>query len=348
MKGRQVVLGQFHGNEAAALMQDGQLIDLILDPGSQTALIPGAICRGVTERLMKGQGGVFVRLPDGQRGYLRERSGVSEGQSVLVQVSGVAEEGKAIPLSGRLLFRGRYGLVTPAAPGINVSRRIRDSETREALVELAQAQLGERSHGLILRSAAADADHEDIAEELGPLIDLADRITAETAGGPELLLDAATPWELAWTEWAEPEPDAVEEGEDSFDRCGVSDAIDALLSAEIVLPMGAHAWIEPTRALIAVDVNTGRDTSPAASLKANIALARDLPRQLRLRGLGGQVAVDFAPIPKRDRAVLDQVLGAAFKGDGAETTLIGWTKMGLYEISRKRDRVALTRLTGGH
>ena len=57
--------------------------------------------------------------------------------------------------------------------------------------------------------------------------------------------------------------------------------------------------IEPTRALVAVDVNTGPDTSPAASLKANIAAARDLPRQLRLRGLGGQVVVDFAPMPKK-------------------------------------------------
>ncbi len=104
--------------------------------------------------------------------------------------------------------------------------------------------------------------------------------------------------------------------------------------------------VEPTHALIAIDVNTGSDTSPAAALKANIALARDLPRQLRLRGLGGQVVVDFAPVPKRDRAVLDQVLRAAFKGEGTETTLIGWTKMGLYEISRKRDRAPLSRFIG--
>ena len=77
--------------------------------------------------------------------------------------------------------------------------------------------------------------------------------------------------------------------------------------------------IEPTRALVAVDVNTGADTSPAASLKANIAAARDLPRQLRLRGLGGQVVVDFAPMPKRDRAILDQVMKAAFKAEGEAT-----------------------------
>ena len=344
MKGRQVVLGHVHGNEAAALMQDGQLIDLFLDPASLEGLAPGTICRGVVERLMKGQGGAFVRLPDGLRGYLRERSGLGEGKAVLVQVGGVAEEGKAIPLSTRLIFKGRYGLVTPKAPGINVSRRIRESKTREELLSHGQALLGERHHGLILRSAAERAAPDEIESDLAPLIDLADRITAETEGGPEILLEAATPWELAWTEWADPEPDAIEQDPDSFDRCGVSDAIDSLLSVHVPLPMGARAIIEPTHALIAIDVNTGSDTSPAASLKANIALARDLPRQLRLRGFGGQIVVDFAPMPKRDRATLEQVLNSVFKHEGTETTLVGWTKMGLYEISRKRDRAALTRM----
>lgn len=346
MKGRVVVLGRHNGDEAAALMQDGQLVDLIVDPGALAPLAPGAICRGVVERLMKGQGGVFVRLPEGQTGYLRDRSGLREGQPLLVQVSGVADEGKAVPLSSRLLFRGRHALVTPGAPGVNVSRRIRDSETRAALETLGQSCLGERSHGLILRSIAAVADEDEIAAELADLIELADRITVEADGPAELLLDAPGAWEQAWMDWADPAPDVIEEGDDSFDRCGVSEALDLLLDDAISLPHGAGAYIEPTRALVAVDVNTGRDTSPAAALKANIALARELPRQLRLRGLGGQVVIDFAPMPKRDRATLDQVLRAVFKGEGTETTLVGWTTMGLYEINRKRDRIALARLMG--
>ena len=69
-----------------------------------------------------------------------------------------------------------------------------------------------------------------------------------------------------------------------------------------------------------------------------------MPRQLRLRGLGGQIVVDFAPMPKRDRGTVEQNLRSAFKAEAAETVLIGWTAMGLYEISRKRDRVALSRL----
>ena len=344
MKGRQVVLGHLNGAEAAALMQDGRLIDLILPPEALAPLAPGAICRAVTERLMKGQGGVFLRLPDGQKGYLRERSGIREGAAILVQVSGIAEEGKAIPVTSRLIFRGRHALVTPGAPGVNVSRRIRDDDRRAALAALGTSLLEDRDYGLILRSIAENADDADIAAELSPLIQMADSICAEVQGKPELLLDAPSAWEAAWLDWADPEPDAVEEGDDSFDRCGVTDAVDALLSPRMDLGGGAFAFIEQTRALVAIDVNTGSDGTPAASLKANIALARDLPRQLRLRGLGGQIVVDFAPMPKRDRAILDQSLRAAFKGDASETTLVGWTAMGLYEINRKRDRVPLARL----
>ena len=124
---------------------------------------------------------------------------------------------------------------------------------------------------------------------------------------------------------------------------GLAEMIDDLLAPRVGLSGGGHMMIEPTRALVAVDVNTGPDTSPAASLKANIAAARELPRQLRLRGLGGQVVVDFAPMPKRDRAVLDQVIRAAFKGE-TEANLAGWTTLGLYEMTRKRDRLPLAEL----
>ena len=344
MKGRQVVLGHLFGLEAAALMVDGQLANLLVAGDPLTPLAPGAICRATTDRFMKGQGGVFLRLPDGQTGYLRDRKGVPEGKPVLVQIAGVAEEGKALPLSTRLLLRGRHALVTPGAPGVNVSRSIRDEDRRDALAALGREVLGVRDHGLILRSVTLDADDAEIRDELEQLIDLADRICAETTGGPELLLDAPSPWEQAWMDWAEPAPDAVEEGDDSFERCGVLEAVDALLSPRISLPGSADAFVEATRALVAVDVNTGNDTSLAAGLKANIAVARELPRQLALRGLGGQVVIDFAPMPKRDRAALDQVLQAAFRGAGSETTLVGWTAMGLYELTRKRDRVPLARL----
>ncbi|NCO17611.1 MAG: ribonuclease G, partial [Alphaproteobacteria bacterium] len=164
---------------------------------------------------------------------------------------------------------------------------------------------------------------------------------ADLEGGPELLVEGAMAQEIAWRDWSDPKPDEVADAEGAFAAHGVAEMVDAVLVPAVALPGGGHMMIEPTRALVAVDVNTGPDTSPAAALKANIAAARDLPRQLRLRGLGGQVVVDFAPMSKRDRAVLDQVLRAAFKGESAETSLAGWTPLGLFELVRKRDRLPL-------
>jgi len=342
MKGRIVVLGQWAGRDAAALVVDGVLHDLVIDPPGDDPLQPGAILRGVVDRPVKGQGGVFVKLP-GAMGFLRQVSGLAPGQRVIVQVTGAAEGGKAVPLSIRVLFKARLAIVTPGAPGLNISRRIRDEDTRDALQALAADQMAGAApdHGLILRSAAETADEDEICAEITAMRDLAAAVMADLSGAPELLVEAPGAHELAWREWSDPAPDTVEQGEDSFDQLAVSEMIDALRIPEVPLPGGGFMAIEPTRALVAVDVNTGPDTSPAAALKANIAAARDLPRQLRLRGLGGQVTVDFAPVPKKDRGTLEQVLRAAFKGEAAETTLAGWTPLGCYELQRKRDRLPL-------
>ena len=102
--------------------------------------------------------------------------------------------------------------------------------------------------------------------------------------------------------------------------------------------------IEPTRALVAVDIDTGGDTSPAAGLKANIAAMRALPRALRVRGLGGQVTIDAAPMPKRDRRQVETVLKSALRDDRIETAIVGWTPLGHLELQRKRDRHPLEAL----
>ena len=83
-------------------------------------------------------------------------------------------------------------------------------------------------------------------------------------------------------------------------------------------------------------MNTAGDFTPAAALKANIAAARALPRQLRLRGLGGQIVIDFAPGPKRDRAIIEQSLTASLRNEGTESHIAGWTPLGHCEVQRKR------------
>ena len=342
MTGRIVVLGHIGDRPTAALVVDGQLQDLLIDPADDTPL-PGAIYRAVADRPMKGQGGMFVKLPQGS-GFLRQTTGIAPGQRVLVQVSGPTEPGKALPVTTRLLFKSRYAIVTPSAPGLNISRRIKDEDLRADLTALATDAMNglDPDLGLILRSAAEHADAEEITADIAAVRDLCLAVLADLDGPPELLVEGAGAHETAWRDWAEPQPDEVIE--DGLEATGTLDLISELKSPHVALTGGGSMLIEPTRALTAVDVNTGPDTSPAASLKVNIAAARDLPRQLRLRGLGGQVVVDFAPMPKRDRAILDQVLRAAFKSEAAETNLAGWTTLGLYEMTRKRDRLALSDL----
>jgi Ribonuclease G/E len=338
MKGSVIALGQIGGREVAALMVDGVLQDLALE---SDGFGPGAILRGVVGRPVKGLGGVFVDLPEGQSGFLRAPKGLAPGQRILVQVTGAAEEGKALPLTQRLLFKSRHAIITPDAPGLNVSRAIRDDEVRADLEALARDGMAgaDDSLGLILRSVCEAADDATIAEDIAQMRALAEAVLADLDGGPELLVDAPGPHELAWRDWGD--VDEVDDSEDALDLSGALDQIEALLRPEVPLDGGASLTIEPTRALVAVDVNTGPDTSPAAGLKASIAAARELPRQLRLRGLGGMVVIDFAPCPKKDRHILEQVLGKAFRSDAGEATLAGWSPLGNFELTRRRDRPAL-------
>ena len=343
MKGRVLVLDEIDGRQAAALMVDGRLEELAIDPSDDVA-IPGAIYRAVADRPVKGQGGIFVKLPQGS-GFLRQISGVAPGQRLLVQVTGPAEAGKAVPVTTRLLFKSRFAIITPDAPGLNISRRIKDEDRRAELSSLAEAGMAGADDriGLILRSGCQEAEDQAIIEDIAAMRGLAEAVLADVNGAPELLVDGPSAHDLAFRDWLDPAVDDADTDPESFERHGVIEALQTLRGPRVALEAGGHMAIEPTRALVAVDVNTGADTSPAAALKANVAAARDLPRQLRLRGLGGQVVVDFAPMPKRDRHILDQVLKAAFKADG-ETNLAGWTTLGLYELTRKRDRLPLSDL----
>ena len=125
---------------------------------------------------------------------------------------------------------------------------------------------------------------------------------------------------------------------DPFDHFGVWDEIDRLAAPEVDLPSGGWMAIESTRAMVTVDVNTAGEFSDGAGMAANIEAARELPRQLRLRGLGGQIVIDFAPLKKMHRKKIEEVLKAAFRRDPIATTLAGWTPLGNFELQRKRER----------
>jgi Ribonuclease G/E len=338
MKGRMIVLDHLHGREAAALMVDGRLDDLLIDDPAAPRI--GAVYRAICDRALKGQGGMMLRLPEGGTAWLRQAKGLAPGEPLLVQVTSVAEPGKAVPVTDRVLFKSRFAIVTPDAPGLNVSRAITDEAERERLLAIAH-EVMEGPFGLILRSAAAGADEDAVAEDIAAMLELATAVTDDMNGTePDCLTEGDGPHLLAWREWTAP---VVMTEPGGFAREGVLEEIDALGGAKVELGEGSM-WVEPTRALVAVDVNTGGDTSPAAALKANLAAARALPRALRLRGLGGQVVVDFAPMSKAHRKQLEQSLKASFRNDPIETSLLGWTPAGNFELSRKRERAPTARL----
>ena len=338
MKGRTIILDHLAGLEAAALMVDGQLDDLLIDTADGPRA--GAIFRGICDRPIKGQGGMMLRLPDGETGFLRQGKGLRPGQPVLVQVTGHAEGGKAIPVTDRVLFKSRYAIVTPGKPGVNVSRQIGDDDKRDAILAIAH-EVYDGAHGLILRSSCETGKAEEIAEDIIAMAELADAVLGDADGSePEALTEGDGPHTLAWREWTRPAEVVTAAG--SFETHGVLDQIAGLADPRVPLD-GGNMYVEPTRALVAVDVNTGNDTSPAAALKANLAAARALPRALRLRGLAGQISVDFVTMSKAHRKQVEQSLRAAFKADPIETSLVGWTPMGLFELQRKRERAPLSR-----
>lgn len=335
MKGRLIALDHIGELEAAALIVDGRLEDLIIDTDAPT---PGTIYRAIADRPMKGQGGMFLNTPDGHC-FLRQTKGLAPGQAVLVQVTGYSEAGKAIPVTADVLFKSRFAIITPEKPGLNISRSIRDEDRREELLAIANEQMGDNDFGLILRSAAANGSDDEIAEDIRAMVDMASAVLGDLDGKePEKLIEGDGPHTVAWREWHEPATIDTEEG--SFEAHGVMDMIEDLRRPRVDLGIGNNSclFVEPTRAFVAVDVNTGADTSMAAGLKANLAAAKAIPRALRLRGLGGMIIIDLAPMPKKERRTFETSLRAQLKADGIDTVLAGWTPLGNYELQRKRER----------
>ncbi len=338
MKGRTIALDHINGREAAALMVDGKLEDILIE-GDAPAI--GTIYRARADKPVKGQGGMFLKTPDGSA-FLRQIKGLAPGAMLVVQVTGFAEDGKAIPVTQKILFKSRYAIVTPDAPGLNISRSIRDEDERDRLLEVAHDMMSDSTFGLILRSACAGADLDEIAEDIEAMCALASQVVHDEGSEIETLSAGDGPHVQAWRDWVEDAEVVRDEG--CFDGHGVLDALAEIQSIRESLSGGGFMFIEPTRALVAVDVNTGADASLAAGIKANMACAKALPRALRLRGIGGQIVLDLAPMPKKDRRAFETALRSAFRSDSEDTALVGWTTLGHYELQRKRGRIPLSEI----
>ncbi|MCY4305787.1 MAG: ribonuclease E/G [Aestuariivita sp.] len=336
---KQVILGRIRQRKAAVLMIDGKLVDLFVDADLPTI---GTIYRAICDRPAKGMGGFFLKTPDGSA-FLRSSNAVAKNYPLIVQVNGYAENRKAIPVTHKVVFKSRYAVITPSNSGVNLSRKIRKNEVRSRLLEMAKKAMGGSNMGLILRSITEKAKLDEIALDISHLKKKAESILSKVSDGSQMILmEGDKSWDLALRDWTEEA--SVIRDENAFEQYGICEQINSALGLSISLGSFASMTVEETRALVAVDIDTGGDLSPAAGLKANIAAARVLPTVLRVRGVGGQIVLDVAPMMKKNRSQFENILRASFKADEINTTMVGWTAMGHYELHRKRVRVPLREL----
>lgn len=252
-----------------------------------------------------------------------------------------------------------------------------------AMGEAMIAEGGERlvpGAGYILRTAATDASLTDLKEDAERLADawrpvLAKRQAAEApatlyhdldpvertlrdmvrADTVRILIDDAAAVEAAKAYCRRAMPEA-ESRIDLFDGPGalfdlydLEDEIDKLLSPRVPLPSGGWITIETTEALTAVDVNSGSFTASTGleetSVKVNIEAADEIGRQVRLRGIGGLIVVDFIHLAEEDNiAEVIDVLSQSLSRDHTPTQISPMSEFGLVEITRKRVRDPLFKL----
>ena len=200
------------------------------------------------------------------------------------------------------------------------------------------ALLSARIEGVEADRLAAGAATLDPPARLHPAPGFANSLKLRLPGCPErVLVDEAAPLGELRQSFPAAEITQSPIGDWPLDL----DALfDCALAATVPLPGGGAIHIDEARAAVLIDVDTGsRDTGSAArsSRRANLAAARMIARQLRLRQLGGGIVVDFAALDApRERERLRQAIAAALAGDPARPQLLGWTRLGHLEIVRPR------------
>ncbi len=356
--GRLIVIDRTDTRSAAALVVNNRIEDLLVDHPDPTTPVPGTVFRARVERKLTGLGGFILNLGQGQHGFMKSSVKLKPGHHLAVQVKTIPAHGKAAGVAPQIRIRTRYVVLEQGHRGIEFSERLsEDQKCRIPLQDVADSipGLDLTSTSVSFRAPCLDADLSTVADELTRETCEFNRILESAArGNPGLRARAPAASDCAMTEWMFPTPDRIIDERGSFDTLGIWDMVARILDPAVSLPKspgapervgaGATMVIEPTQALVAVDVNTGDIFSRSPGLDANLLAIEDLPRQLRLRGLGGQVVIDLAPMAKRHRNQIKEAIANAFSSDPVTTTPVGWTPLGHFELHRKRERFSLDAL----
>ncbi len=300
------------------------------------------------------------------------------GLEIVVQVVKDALPGKGARVTMQVALPGRRLVLLPFGRSQAASRRLTAPQERERLLALA-GELAPPGTTLIVRTVAAGADREMLAADLAELVATWEAVQqrASEARSPvrlhselepalrlvrdrfgdeveELWLDGEGLWEEVRAFLEPRAPEVVgrlrrqeAEGE-LFERFGVERAIDSILASRVGLPSGGHLVIQPTEALVAIDVNSGSsltaESLAVTALGTNLEAATEVALQLRLRDLAGIIVVDFIDMDSVDhRQLLLERLEAELARDRVRSQISPISEFGLVAITRKRDRGNLYR-----
>jgi ribonuclease G len=302
---------------------------------------------------------------------------VKKGQTLLVQVTKEPISTKGCRVTAQISLPGRFLVYMPFASKVGVSRKIESKELRSRLREMVSRHLPKDAGGMIVRTVAEGVTDDHFRREVEGLLNLwrkinrkktfvrapalVQRETSLTRGIIRDLFSAKVDAlhvdskELfneieQYLSQVDPELQSrvalYTESVPLFDKFDIENEIRDLFKARCDLPTGGYIIIQPTEALISIDVNTGRYTGKKdpekTILKTNLDAAREIARQIRLRDIGGIIVCDFIDMESRqNRERVLQELRTHLGRDRARTRAFAVSELGLIEMTRQRVRPSL-------
>ncbi|XID93614.1 Rne/Rng family ribonuclease [Paenibacillaceae bacterium WGS1546] len=295
------------------------------------------------------------------------------GDELLVQLMKEPLGGKGARVTTHFSIPGRWLVYMPDADYVGISKKIEQDAERGRLKALAESIRNE-GEGIIMRTNAEGESAEALEEDLNELRrlwrDIADRgkrtaapvelhrdaglvgrivrdvVTPDTE---ELIIDDEERYREAREILRRTAP-ALEskvrlyrDGKPMFEKYGIKDQLDKAFQPRIWLPSGGYLIWEQTEALTVIDVNTGKYTGSVdleeTVFQTNKEAASEAARLLRLRDVGGIIIIDFIDMETEEhRAEIANLLEQRIKRDRTKCQVVGWTRLGLMEITRKKAR----------
>jgi len=345
---------------ALALLKDRQLLEywpLQEDLASQA----GAVYLGRVGRVMKSLHALFVTLAPGVEGFLPfdELAGAPRpdpGEALPVQLKKPPQGGKAAYLTCDISLPGRYAMLLPRGSQASASRRAADPQALRLLAR----RLCPPGMGLVLRASAQGVARQEVAREVAAHLAAWQTLLDQAAQARAPALLAPAPGILARLlrdERALPDQLIVDDPRaaqgldlplrvhpDPFGLYGVAQQLHQALRRVVRLPSGGQLVLDPCEAALLIDVNTAQDMNKAGDLmlRTNLEAAREIARLLRLRRVGGIILIDFIGMEhEAQRAVVQSALEEALLEDRVTSEVLGFTRLGLMEMTRKKAQPAL-------